>query len=334
MNHIALKILIIILMLLIGSGVYFHSQFEPDPDPQFGLSFSIPYAEYLGFDWKTMYLDMLNDLQPRRLRLMAYWEMIEPEPDLFYLQDVEEMLAEAERQGIEVILVLGHKQPRWPECHHPGWYGELSAEEQTARLFHMLRVAVEHFQKYDSVQMWQIENEPFFEFGPECPRVDESLARQEVSLVKGLDSRPVILTDSGEKGSWVATANLGADVFGVTMYRTVHHHRFGYHKYPLPAWVYRLRAGWLRTFSDVDQIIGVELQAEPWFTGLVSETGLETQFSLMNSKIFRENIEYARKVGFRENYLWGAEWWYWLAHAQNDWGMWEAAKNLLREKEG
>ena len=49
----------------------------------------------------------------------------------------------------------------------------------------------------------------------------------------------------------------------------------------------------------------------------------------MNQKIFAENVAYAKKVGFQDNYLWGVEWWYWMAKKNNDWGMWTAAKDLL-----
>ncbi len=328
---LTLKIIAVIVPIGILISGYFYVQYKPSPDPQFGLSFSIPHAQYLGFDWKTLYLDMLNDLQPKKLRLMAYWEIIEPEPGLFNFQQIDEMLIEATKREIDVTLVLGHKQPRWPECHHPYWYESLNDSEKESAQLGMMKEAIGHFRQFEAIKVWQIENEPFFEFGYNCPKLPPDLVKKEIMVVKSLDIRPVLLTDSGEQGYWVATSELGADVFGSTMYRTVYNDRWGYYRYPLPPTFFRIKAGWLKAKTNIEQIIGVELQAEPWFIADIKHTTLETQFALMNPKVFRQNVEYAKRVGFEENYLWGVEWWYWLAKEKNDWGMWNEAKKVLSE---
>ncbi len=77
-------------------------------------------------------------------------------------------------------------------------------------------------------------------------------------------------------------------------------------------------------------MIGVELQAEPWL--IVSNptaTATEEQLKHMNAEIFQNNINYASKVGFSENYLWGVEWWYWMQKNHNDNSLVEAAKTLF-----
>jgi hypothetical protein len=56
---------------------------------------------------------------------------------------------------------------------------------------------------------------------------------------------------------------------------------------------------------------------------------LEEQFKSMNLKQISENIEFAKKVGFPEVYLWGAEWWYWLKAKHQDPSFWEFAKKLF-----
>jgi hypothetical protein len=317
----------IVIIIAIG---FFNYQHKPSKDPEFGLTFSHRYAEYLGFDWKTMYLDILNDLKPKSIRLMAYWEDIEPIRGQFSFQQIDEMLIEAEKQGVGVMLVLGHKQPRWPECHHPEWYDLLDQQEKNEAALVMVRTAVEHLRRHGAVRMWQVENEPFFEFGPTCGKIDPELLRRQVAAVKEADERPVILTDSGETGGmWIPTARSGGEYFGSTMYRTVHNPKFGYYQYPLPPLYYRVKAGILQVLVGKEKIIGVELQAEPWFITDVHQTNVSKQLSLMNPKIFNDNINYAKKVGFEENYLWGVEWWYWLAHNHNDWGMWESAKKVI-----
>lgn len=319
----------LILILAIALSTYFYLKFTPAKDPDWGISFSQTHAQYLGFDWKVMYLDILNDLKPKKIRLMAYWENLEREPNLWYFQDVDEMLLEAEKRNIEVVLSIGVKLPRWPECHYPAWFKSLPADEQKERQLNMVYMAVDHFRKFESIKIWQIENEPLFNFGPECPKIDKEMLKQEMELVRKLDSRPIMLTDSGELGRWVPTARLGPDIFGSTMYRVVHHKKFGYFSYPLPSAFFRIKAGITQTLSNIKVIKGVELQAEPWFDGEVFTTDLNTQFALMNPTILQGNVEYARRAGLDDNYLWGVEWWYWLARSQNDWGMWEAGKNIL-----
>lgn len=318
-------------MIIIIMVFYFDSQFAPAKDSlSWGITFSPRQAEYLGFDWKTVYLDMLNDLKPQKLRLLSHWEMIELQKGEYDFTIPDEQLIEAEKRGIEVIMVLGLKQPRWPECHHPAWYNELSKTEKDQALLNYVKQSVDHFKQFQSIKVWQVENEPLFSFGHECPQSDEEILTKEIEIVRKSDDRPVLLTDSGEIGRWLPTAKFNPDIFAPTMYRVVHNPKTGYFKYPLPPIFFRVKAGIVRTFSGVDNFIGSELQAEPWFADDFYRTPLSEQLSLMNQKIFLSNIEYAKKVGFQENYLWGVEWWYWLAKKQGDWGMWNVVKNLLK----
>jgi hypothetical protein len=325
---------LVIVLVLIGASAYFASLHEPAKTFTWGVTFSPAHVEYLGFDWKTAYLDMLNDLKPKKLRLMTYWEGIEPAPEKYDFSQTAEMLAEAGKRGVEVILVVGHKQPRWPECHHPDWYERLSNSEKEEAQLRYVRNAVNYYKKFDAVKVWQVENEPFLMFGENCRMTPKELILKEMELVRSLDSRPIMVTDSGELGRWLPAARLGPDIFGTTMYRVVHNPTIGYFKYPLPPSFFHAKAGIVKKFSKVDNIVGIELQAEPWFTNGADgprTTDLETQLSLMNPKIFREYVDYAKDAGFSENYLWGVEWWYWLAKEKNNWGMWEEARQLLSE---
>jgi len=318
-------------VFLLLASVYFHEQYERAEVSDWGLNFSQKRADELGIKPIDMYIDMLADLRPKKIRIAAYWDQIEPEPGRFEFHQVEEMLELAEKFDSEVILVLGKKQPRWPECHEPQWSKELSVEEQEKARFNMLTQAVNHYKKYPALKIWQVENEPLFSFGDNCPKIDREILRQEIALVKSLDSRPVLVTDSGELGRWIPTATLGADLFGSTMYKLVHNDYTGYFKYPVFAGIFRVKAGILSTFTDTKSVMGVELQAEPWLIKGVHGTDLDTQKMLMNPKVFAEHMKFAEEVGFKDNYLWGVEWWYWLAHEHGDWGMWQAAKDLLSE---
>jgi hypothetical protein len=331
MKRIILKIILVLVVLAVLAAGFFYFKFKPTENPGWGVTFSRPQAEYLGFDWKTMYLDMLNDLQPKKLRLVAYWETMETQPDLWYFQDVDEMLAEADKRGIDVTLAIGLKVPRWPECHYPAWYKDLNSDEQTAAHLHMVDMAVNHFKAHSSIKTWQIENEALFNFGDDCPKIEPDTIKKELEIVRAADSRPILMSDSGELGRWIPTAKLGPDILGSTMYRVVHNPKYGYFQYPLPPAFFRIKAGLTEAFTGVKEFRGVELQAEPWFDTDVYRMDLDTQKNLMNPKIFAANVAYAKKVGFEDNYLWGVEWWYWMAQKNNDWGMWEEARTVLQQ---
>ncbi len=325
-----LKIVGVILGILILACIYFASRFQPATEFTWGLDFSAEYARQLGFDPKIMYLDILSDLKPKKIRLAANWDVIEPVPGEFHFQETDEFLVEAGKENVEVILALGKKLPRWPECHEPSWTHELSLEEQHQAELRMLETAVNHFKVFPAVKIWQVENEPNFYFGDNCPKIPRDFLKTAIAKVKSLDSRPVMVTDSGELGRWLPAATSGGDMFGTTMYRLVYNHVVQYWKYPLPPWFFHIKAGVLQTFAP-QPIVGVELQAEPWFTNGVENADLNTQKALMNPKIFKQNTDYAKAAGFSDNYLWGVEWWYWMAQKHNDWGMWAAAKELLNK---
>ncbi|HTL39538.1 MAG TPA: beta-galactosidase [Methylomirabilota bacterium] len=323
------KILGVLVLVFIAACCFFYFQFQPSQTTVWGINFSQIRARELGLNARELFLDMLTDLKPKEIRMAAYWTEIEPQENVYNFTELDDLLKQAEIYHTDVILAVGNKLPRWPECYKPDWAKQLDpAQEQTAQLS-MVKTVVEHYKNFPAITVWQVENEGLFGFGLDCPKIDKDLFRQEISLVKSLDTRPVLVTDSGEIGRWLPTASLGADWFGSTMYRVVENNLTGYIKYPLPYFFFRIKAGIINTFARPQKIIGVELQAEPWLSGSVQGTDLDTQKAMMNPKIFQQNVAFAQKVGFSENYLWGVEWWYWMAKKQNDWGMWQSVKDLL-----
>jgi len=95
-----------------------------------------------------------------------------------------------------------------------------------------------------------------------------------------------------------------------------------------PAIFYQRRAKLInRIFGK--EVICVELQAEPWGPKLLYDLPLEEQEKTMNLEQFRKNIEFAKKTGLKEFYLWGAEWWYWLKEKQNQPEIWQEARKLF-----
>ncbi len=328
------RLFFLLILLAVLTAWYCLRQFPPSADPGFGLNFSLTHAQYLGLDWKKMYVDMLEELQPRRLRVMGLWEVIEPEQDKFNFRDIDFIVREAEARKVKLILTLGLKQPGWPECHEPEWIREQELGIRNQKLLEFITATVQRYKINKAISAWQVENEPFFVFGPNCPAVDRDLLQREIALVRSLDSRPIVLTDSGEKGSWLWVGGFGADIFGSTMYRKVYQDKWKlYVTYPLPAGFYRIKAGLLKIFYPrLKSIIGVELQGEPWFKSDVYQTPWNEQKTLMNSQILKDNADYARRAGFAENYFWGVEWWYWAKVQQHDPALWETAKVIFNSQ--
>ena len=133
--------------------------------------------------------------------------------------------------------------------------------------------------------------------------------------VKKLDpTRVVIITDSGEWGSWVDSLTL-ADTVGISVYRKSYNPSLNlYITYPFPAGMYILKSSLVKNLSGTKdkKIMVTELQAEPWTQQAITDTVLEEQAKLFSLQDFKNIIQYSQKTGFDEHYLWGVEWWYWM----------------------
>jgi hypothetical protein len=295
---------------------------------QWGVAYSKYFTEKMGLDWKETYLAILDDLKPQSLRLPIYWFDIEPQSGVYNFADYDWLVGEAQKRNVKLILVLGRKMPRWPECHLPDWAASLSQDSQQMRLLKTIPQIVEHYKNLDNLYLWQVENEPFLPFG-ECPLSGADFLEKEISAVRLADSKhPILITDSGELGLWLSAAKR-ADIFGTTMYRIIWKKYLGYFKYPLPPQFFWLKANLIHLFYPRKPIIVSELQAEPWSQKMPYETSLAEQFKSMSFEQFKENITYAKQVGFPEVYFWGAEWWYWLKIKQNHPEFWIEAKKII-----
>ena len=296
----------------------------------FGATFSKPYAESMGLDWKKTYLATLDDLGVRRFRIPAYWDNIEPSPGKFHYEDVDWQVTEAHARKAKIILAIGRKLPRWPECHVPVWTQGMNENDVRTHIITMLKNTVKQYVKNDTIVAWQIENEPTLNFGI-CPPLSREFLKQEVSVVRSLDStRPIIITESGELSTWIDAIGI-ADVVGVSTYRSVWFKYFGYFYWPFGPNYYIDRYKAISSF--VEGVIITELQAEPWGTQPLISIDVTRQRTLMNPERLLDNTEFARKIGFPEVYFWGVEWWYWnLQHGRPD--MWETGKKIIQKTSG
>lgn len=296
----------------------------------YGMSFNTPYARELGLDWRETYDAVLDELQVRHLRLAAHWPMIEPVSGVYNFEELDYQIKRAEEVGATVILAVGRRLPRWPECHIPDWVSPLSiVERQTAQMRYMDEV-VRRYQYSPAVVMWQVENEPFLEvFAYEhCGELDEDFLSTEIELVRKIDAtRPILVTDSGNLGTWAGAYRRG-DVFGTSVYVHFWNPELGQFRTVLPAWAYRVKDNFMRVLFGTKPTMLIELSAEPWLLEPVTEVPLETQFTRMNLEKFEDILSYATDTRYEKQYLWGAEWWYWL-HMQGHSEMWERGKRLF-----
>lgn len=296
--------------------------------PEWGVAFSKPFSIDMGLDWKESYLAILTELKPKYLRLPVYWQDVEPQTGIYNFEDYDWMVEKARENNVKIVLVIGRKLPRWPECHIPNWAIGLSDDSQKVKVLKLLPEIVNHFKNNENLYAWQVENEPFLPFG-ECPASDADFLDKEISLVKFLDSgRPIMVTDSGELSIWLRAAKR-ADIFGTTLYRMVWNKTLGYFEYPIPYHFFWFKANLTHIFYSGKPIIISELQAEPWGPKMPYETSLEDQEKSMNLAQFNKNVVYAKKTGFPQIYLWGAEWWYWMKIKQNRPEFWERAKAVI-----
>ena len=320
---------LVIVIALTGVITVFNLDFARQEAPQYGVTFSKKYALELQTDWQTMYLAILNDLRVDHLRLIAYWDEIERTRDQFDFSELDWQLEQAASRNVDVILVLGRRAPRWPECHDPIWIGNLATPVVGNEQFDFVRAVVEHYKNNQRITTWQLENEPLVDWFGECPRSDKALLVREVALIESLDDRPVVLTDSGELSHWQSVAGL-ADRLGITLYRVVWNRYTGFLDYFfVPPAVYRWKADLTLTLhTNLSDVIVTELQMEPWTTGRpMIELTLEEQQQSFDLKRFKNNINYTRRAGFGEVYFWGVEYWYWLKE-QGHPEIWGEAKKL------
>lgn len=318
---VSLFVLLVIVLYIASRTIPFYN------NPKLGMNFNRAYAQYLGVDWQEAYLAILNDLKAPAVRLSAPWDELEAKEGVYDFSTLDWQIERAKEKNVEVILAIGRKLPRWPECHDPDWLKGLDEKTAQEKLLKLMKTIVERYKNDENITIWQVENEPFaFWFGI-CPPVDRNFIEQEVNLVHSLDSRPVMMTESGELSTWIAAARR-ADVLGISLYRIVWNKLIGYFHYHLPIIHYRGKAGLLSPW--VKDFIITELQTEPWSQGDIRKMSSKEAIKAMSPEDIKQSVAYVKKVGFREVYLWGAEWWYYKK-VNGDSIYWDVAKEIFAE---
>lgn len=316
--------LVFLVWLFFGRG-----KLTKPEDIVWGVTYSPLIVEDLKLDPDETYRAIIEDLKPNKIRLVAYWNRIEKFPGEYDFSDLKKQVNLASANDIPIIIAVGRRVPRYPECHAPEWSLQLPQEEQDKKVLELVERTIKEFDNYEQVVGWQIENEPFLGSFGICPPVNEPLLDREIKLARSLTDKTILTTESGELSFWVKASKY-PDVLGTTLYRKVIvndtnvavNHIF-------PSWYYRARSNIVKLLHrNLDSIVVAELQGEPWTTkGIINSTREEIDRT-MSHKQFEKNIDFTENVGFPEVYWWGVEWWYYEKKIGDDF-YWTRAQELF-----
>ncbi len=324
-KHIGLAIIIVFWLLFVFSW----AKIYPPDQLHYGATFSYAHSRSLGLDWQANYLALLDDLNIKRLRLPVYWNEVQPEKNKYQWSELDWLVDQAEQRNVSVILAVGNRVPRWPECHSPAWVNDLDAQQRDEATLNYLRETIVRYRERPAIRYWQIENEPFLPHFGTCPPLDKKLLDKEIALARSLDPRPIIITDSGELSFWVPAASR-ADIFGSSIYRNTYSEALQrYVHYPIAPVFFRIKKNIANLFAHPQDWIIIELQGEPWTPGPYQNFSADERNKTMDLEKFKETAEFARQTGFETFYWWGAEWWYWEKTVQHNNAIWEEAKRLF-----
>jgi len=330
MKKLLKTILWVLLIFVVALFIYlFVGKVKPAEKIGWGVTFSKGYAADFEPDWKKMFLLILDDLGVKKIRLVAYWNEIEKTQGKYDFSELDWQVNEVSKRGGEIVLAIGRRLPRWPECFSPEWSKNLPEDKNQELILSYIKETINRYKENKNIKVWQVENEPFLRTFGICPKLDKKFLDKEVALVRYLDpARPVMITESGEFSTWIGGAKR-ADIIGSSVYRTVYG-KLGYVTYPIPPVFYYRKSNLIKLFFGQNKrIISTEIQLEPWGTKPVKQMIKEESDVSLSIEKFNKNVEYARKTGFDEMYLWGVEWWYWRKMNGDD-SYWNQARELFK----
>lgn len=332
--HKFVTILVLIVAVLVGAmyGIaQWYIRSEHSKPLQEGVSFIPDYAQSLGVDpQKTM--DALLGIGVKQFRLVSYWSDIEQTPGQYDFSQLDWQFKKAEAAHAKIILTVGLRQPRWPECHAPDWINlNQSDSHWQPQLETFIQKVVERYKHSPSLESYQVENEYFLQGFGTCSNQVYDRARlvSEYNLVKRLDPGHPIVVSRSDNALGIPVNRPQPDEFGISVYKRVWDAGVTgrYLEYPYPAWYYGFLAGLQKIVDHKDMMID-ELQAEAWPPNgqTITETSLAEQNKSLDAKRLKARFEYGRATGMRSIDLWGAEYWYYRAQILHDPSLWNVAR--------
>jgi hypothetical protein len=338
------RILFLFLTFLVAfvSGMYGLGQWyihkHADEPINLGATFIPDYAQSFSLDPQDTLSAMLSDLQLKQVRLVSYWSDIEPTPGHYDFSKLDWQFAMANKYHAKVSLAIGMRQPRWPECHEPGWANidPNNRQKWEPQLYKYMQAVINHYKDNPALKDYELENEFFMKVFGECKDFDRSRLVEEFNMVKGMDPKHHVIVSRSDNWIGIPVGKPTPDEFAISIYKRVWDatitHR--YFEYPLPSWFYSSLAGAEEIYSGKNMIIH-ELQAEPWTPkGLdITQTSVDEQYKSMNPQRLKDRIDYGEATGMKTIDLWGAEWWYYMKVKQHNPDVWNIVKQAIIQAE-
>jgi hypothetical protein len=320
--------LVLLVLTMFGiSRWYAHSQ--AGKPYEIGVSFIPAYATSLGVDPQETF-DALLGIGVKHFRLVSYWNQGEPSPGHYDFSQLDWQFAKAEKANAHIILTVGLRQPRWPECHQPGWVDTTKPLSQwQPQLEAYMQKVVERYKNSPALESYQLENEYFLQGFGTCTDASRSRLVSEYNLVKKLDPNHPVIVGRSNNALGFPVGKPTPDEWSISVYKRVWDagitHR--YLEYPFPSWFYGFIAGTQQIIWHKNMIIA-ELQAEAWPPNQKSipDVSLQEQNKSFDAARFRDRFTYARDTGMHTYYLWGGEYWYYRETVLRDNTVWDVAK--------
>jgi hypothetical protein len=302
---------------------------------QMGVSFIPDYASSLGLDPQST-MDALIGIGVKQFRLVSYWSDGEPSQGQYNFTQLDWEFAKAEAAHAKIILTVGLRQPRWPECHAPSWVNINAPDSQwEPQLEAYIKQVVERYKNSPSLESYQVENEYFLKGFGNCTNYERQRLVGEYNLVKQLDPNHPVIVGRSNNDLGLPIGQPQPDEFSITVYQRVWDanvtHR--YLEYPFPSWYYAFLAGTQKIFLHKNMIIG-ELQAEAWPPNgqTIQQTSLAEQNKSINATRLKNTISFAKATGMKQIELWGAEYWYYRLEILHDPSLWNVAKEEFSQQ--
>lgn len=298
--------------------------------PILGTTFSPLQCYYLELDYQETFRRICA-LGFNRIRLCAYWHEIERQPNQFDFAVLDWLLDSCDRYGIDVVLAVGMKVPRWPEFHFPDWLKAqhniqgrqepIDTDGAIAGLtLRFIEKVVAHTRLAAPIKYWQVENEPFTRLDITAGRyLSLGFVQREVSLVRTLAraDQKIALTgsialpraDNSEDDRAFQDCLRLADAVGLNVYTKVPIGPMFYLE-PKPIFWQKLQQ-WQQTLVEQGKEDWIaEAQSEPWeHNQLVAMNKLDHPSS--SPRQMTRLVSSLSRIGYSTIFLWGCEYWYW-----------------------